>query len=60
MDVKRIFRSPWFWIPVAVLGVLLALQYLVPNSGYDEVDTSEMAKYIEDGEVKTITFRDVD
>jgi len=60
MDVKRILRSPWFWIPVAVLGVLIALQYLVPNGGYDEVDTSTMARHIESGDVQTITFRDVD
>ena len=49
MDVKRIFRGPWFWIVVAVVGVLVALQYLAPNGGYDEVDTSEMAQYIDDG-----------
>ena len=60
MDVKRIFRSPWFWIPVAVIGVLVALQYFAPNGGYDEVDTSTMAKHIEDGSVKEITFIDGD
>src|SRR5689334_2114927 len=60
MDVKRIFRSPWFWIPVAVIGVLVALQYFAPNGGYDEVDTSTMAGHIEDGSVKEITFIDGD
>jgi cell division protease FtsH len=60
MDVKRIFRGPWFWIVLFVVTVLLAMQYLVPNGGYDEVETSTMAGYIEEGEVKEITFVDND
>ncbi|NUR06198.1 MAG: ATP-dependent zinc metalloprotease FtsH [Nocardioidaceae bacterium] len=60
MDVKRIFRGPWLWIVVAVVGVLVALQYIAPNGGYDEVDTSKMAGYIQDGSVKTVTFVDRD
>jgi cell division protease FtsH len=58
--VKRIFRGPWFWIVVAVVGVLVALQLLAPNGGYDEIDTSRMVKYIADGEVKELTFIDQD
>ncbi len=60
MDVKRIFRGPWFWIVLAVVGVLVALQYLVPNGGYEEVKTSTMSAYIADGKVKDITFIDQD
>ena len=60
MDVKRIFRGPWLWIVVAVVGVLVALQYLAPNGGYDEVDTSKMASYLEGGEVKDVMFVDGD
>jgi cell division protease FtsH len=60
MDVKRIFRGPWFWIVVAVVGVLVALQYLGPNGGYDEIDTSDMAEHITSGEVQTISFIDGD
>jgi len=60
MDVKRFFRSPIFWIAVAVVGVLVALQYLVPNGGYQKIDTSQMAEHIADGSVKTITFTDGD
>ena len=52
MDVKRIFRGPWLWIVVAVVGVLLALQYLAPNGGYNEIETSKMIAYINSGEVK--------
>ncbi|MFT4010471.1 MAG: ATP-dependent zinc metalloprotease FtsH, partial [Nocardioidaceae bacterium] len=54
--MKRIFRGPWFWIVVAVVGVLVVLQYLVPNGGYDEIDTSKMQSYITSGEVKEVTF----
>ncbi|QNN51202.1 ATP-dependent zinc metalloprotease FtsH [Nocardioides mesophilus] len=60
MDVKRIFRGPWLWIVVAVVGVLVALQYLAPNGGYDQIDTSTMVKDIKDGSVKEITFIDGD
>jgi len=58
--VKRIFKGPWLWIVLAVVGVLLALQYLTPNGGYDEVEASTMTKYISTGEVKEITFVDGD
>lgn len=58
--MKRIFKGPWLWIVVAVVGVLLALQYLAPNGGYDEVSTSTMSEYIAKGEVKEITFVDGD
>jgi cell division protease FtsH len=56
--VKRILRGPWLWIGVAGLGVIIALQYLVPNGGYTEVQTSTMTSYIQKGEVKEITFVD--
>jgi cell division protease FtsH len=56
--VKKFLRSPWLWIVVAVLGVLIALQYLVPNAGFKEVKTSTMTNYIKKGEVKSITFID--
>ncbi|MBM9461034.1 ATP-dependent zinc metalloprotease FtsH [Nocardioides sp. zg-536] len=58
--MKRVFRGPWLWIVVAVFAVVLALQLLAPGGGYDEVPTSQMAKYIEKGEVKDITFIDGD
>lgn len=56
--MKKFLRSPWLWIVVAVLGVLIALQYLVPNAGFKEVKTSTMISYITKGEVKSITFID--
>ncbi len=56
--MKRILRGPWLWIGLAGLGVIIALQYLVPNGGYSEVETSKMVSYIESGQVKEITFVD--
>jgi len=58
--VKRVFRGPWLWIVVAVLAVLLALEFLAPGGGFDEVSTSTLSKYIADGDVKEITFIDGD
>jgi cell division protease FtsH len=60
MDVKRIFRGPWVWIVIAVVGVLLALQFLAPNGGYKEIETSTMSTHITKGEVKKLTFVDRD
>ncbi|HEX5561710.1 MAG TPA: ATP-dependent zinc metalloprotease FtsH [Nocardioidaceae bacterium] len=60
MDVKRYLRAPWLWIVLAVVGVILAIQFLAPNGTYDEVDTSTMSGYISDGTVKTVTFVDRD
>ncbi|GAA1099382.1 ATP-dependent zinc metalloprotease FtsH [Nocardioides dubius] len=43
-----------------MVGVLLALQFLAPGGGWDEVETSEMENYISTGQVKDITFIDND
>ena len=58
--MKRIFKGPWLWIVIGVVGVLLALQFLAPNGGCDEIQTSEMQQYIAKGQVKEITFIDND
>src|SRR5689334_21095613 len=56
--MKRILRGPWLWIGLAGLGVIIALQYLVPNGGYTEIETSKMTAYIQKGEVSKVTFVD--
>ena len=56
--VKRILRGPWLWIGLAGLGVILALQFIVPNGGYTEIETSVMTQHIKDGDIKKITFVD--
>ena len=58
--MKRLLKGPWLWIVVAVVGVLLALQYLTPSGGYDEISTSEMSQYIAAGQVQDIVFDDGD
>jgi len=58
--VKRIFKGPWLWIVLAVVGVLLALQYLAPNGGYDQIQTSQLESHITSGDVDEITFIDGD
>ena len=58
--MKRIFKGPWVWIGLAVIGVLVALNFLAPGGGFDEVPTSQMQSYIQDGKVKEITFTDGD
>ncbi|MFT4262668.1 MAG: ATP-dependent zinc metalloprotease FtsH [Nocardioides sp.] len=58
--MKRFAKSPLLWIIVAVVAVLLGLQYLAPRSGGDEITTSQMVKYIDEGKVESITFIDGD
>ncbi|GAA4814634.1 ATP-dependent zinc metalloprotease FtsH [Nocardioides caeni] len=45
---------------MAVVTVVLALEFLAPGGGYDEVPTSKLASYIDEGKVKEITFIDGD
>ena len=54
--MKRIFKGPWLWIVIAVVGVLLALQFLTPNGGYKQISTGEMESNISTGKIKDITF----
>jgi len=58
--VKRIFKGPWLWIVLSAFAVLLAIQYFAPSDSYDEVNTSTMTSYIQDGKVEKIEFDGVD
>ena len=58
--MKRIFKGPWIWSLIAVVGVLLALQYFVSTDEYDEISTSQMNSYIAAGEINEIKFIDGD
>ena len=58
--MKRILLNRWVIGILAVTGVLLALQYLVPTGEYEEISTSRMIEYVEAGEVSEITFIDGD
>ena len=58
--MKRIFKGPWLWIVLSAFAVLLAIQFLAPSDGYDEVETSTLSKYIADGGVEKIEINGVD
>lgn len=58
--MKRIFKGPWLWIVLSAFAVLLAIQFLAPSDGYDEVNTSTLSSYIDDGKVKEIEFNGAD
>ncbi len=58
--MKRILLNRWVIGILAVTGVLLALQFLVPTGEYEEISSSRMVEYIEAGEVSEITFVDGD
>ncbi|MEP6817389.1 MAG: ATP-dependent metallopeptidase FtsH/Yme1/Tma family protein, partial [Marmoricola sp.] len=55
--MKRIFRGPWLWIAIAVVGVLLVLQLIGSSGGAKPVTTSQMEGYISSGAVQKITFK---
>ena len=48
--MKRILLNRWVIGILAVTGVLLALQYLVPTGEHDEISTSRMIEFIRDVE----------
>jgi cell division protease FtsH len=58
--VKRIFKGPWLWSFLAVVGVILALQFFVATDEYDEISTSTMNDHIAAGEISEIKFIDGD
>jgi cell division protease FtsH len=58
--VKRLLKGPWLWIVVAVVGVLIALQFLAPSGAGDEISASKMNEYIAEGQVDKVTFVDGD
>ena len=55
--MKRILRSPWLWITVAVVLVLLALQYLVGHELFVKV-VGGYAKTHYDFSFSTMTYDD--
>ena len=58
--MKRLFKGPWLWIVLSAFAVLLAIQFLAPNNGSDEIETSRLSEYIAAGEVEEIVFNGVD
>ncbi|WP_327284668.1 MULTISPECIES: ATP-dependent zinc metalloprotease FtsH [unclassified Streptomyces] len=53
MDVKRYFRGPVMWIVLAVLAVVVLMNVVGSGGGYKTVDTSEVIKAINSGQVQS-------
>ncbi|HEX3812142.1 MAG TPA: ATP-dependent zinc metalloprotease FtsH [Mycobacteriales bacterium] len=60
MNGKRVLRSPWFWIPVAVIVLLILNPLVRGNGGYTNVDTSKAITAITTGNVQKATINDKD
>ncbi|MFF3862177.1 ATP-dependent zinc metalloprotease FtsH [Streptomyces sp. NPDC002209] len=53
MDVKRYFRGPVMWIVLAVLAVVVLMNVVGSGGGYKSVETSEVIKAINSGQVQS-------
>ena len=60
MDFKRYFRGPIFWIVLLVFAVLLVGQAVTSGSGFEDRDTSEVIRQIEDGNARSARVIDPD
>ncbi|MDQ3094650.1 MAG: ATP-dependent zinc metalloprotease FtsH, partial [Actinomycetota bacterium] len=60
MDFKRYFRGPIFWIVLLVFAVLLVGQAVTSGSGFEDRDTSEVIRQIEDGNAQSARVIDPD
>ncbi|MGI8695263.1 MAG: ATP-dependent zinc metalloprotease FtsH [Mycobacteriales bacterium] len=59
-DRRRILRSPWFWIPVAIIVLLVLNPLIRGGGGYTKVDTSTALSAISSGKAKSVTQNDKD
>ncbi|MCZ7415091.1 MULTISPECIES: ATP-dependent zinc metalloprotease FtsH [unclassified Streptomyces] len=51
MDVKRYFRGPVMWIVLAVLAVVVFMQFVGSSEGYKTVDTGQVVNAIRENQV---------
>ena len=58
MELRRFFRAPLLLIAVAVLLLLFVLDYANSGSAYQQVDTSQIVKLINEGQVKSALITD--
>ena len=58
MDRRRILRSPWFWIVLGLLVVLVVPPLFRGNGGFEEVPTSTALAQIESGNYSTVVVND--
>ena len=60
MNLKRIFRGPFFWILLITVTVLVVVEFAGSAAGSREIRTATMVTYLDDGKVKEVTFREGD
>jgi cell division protease FtsH len=53
MNVKRLTRGPFVWLILALLGFLVASQFIGQRGGFERVDTSTAIAAIQAAEVKS-------
>ena len=58
MELRRFFRAPLLLIAVAVLLLLFVLDYANSGNSYQQVDTAQIVKLINDGQVKSALITD--
>jgi cell division protease FtsH len=58
--VKRWFRGPWLWVVLFAVLILVVLEAINSGNGYTDIPTSQMVSYINDKQIKEITFVDGD
>jgi cell division protease FtsH len=58
MDVKRYFRGPLLLVLLAVLVIAITLGWANSGSSYQQVDTSQVVKLIDQNDVKSAVLTD--
>jgi cell division protease FtsH len=58
--VKRWFRGPWLWVVLFAILILVVLEAISSRNGAKDIATSQMVSYINNNEIKDITFVDGD
>jgi cell division protease FtsH len=58
MDLKRYFRGPLLLVLLAVLVIAITLGWANSGSSYQQADTSQVVKLIEQGDVKSAVITD--
>src|SRR5215204_5951855 len=58
MDRRRIFKSPWFWIAIGLIAVLVLPALFRGNGGFEEVPTSVALAQLENGNYSNVVVND--
>ncbi|GAA1707916.1 ATP-dependent zinc metalloprotease FtsH [Propioniferax innocua] len=59
MKLSKIFRSPFFWIILGLLGLIIVMDFARGADGYEEIPTSEAVSRLESKEpIKSVTLVD--